>query len=162
MSNEDGQFVLEFARPSNTILTNIGVNEKVLKNLSKKDQRKWMKLNKIISSHHGRGADELPHRALKDLGFESLPFENFNQNMVIYQCMLLTLAAFEGFKRNILSEVMPSNSYATTARRVFFDIAGKICRHSNYVILKLREYSIERFKFYDIWEKCCSPPFQIA
>jgi len=95
VSNDDGQFLLDFARPANLILTNIGVNVEVLKNMSPKNKLNWAKIDKVIGSHHSRGADELPHRALKDLGFESLPFKQFNQNMIIYQCMLLTLAAFE-------------------------------------------------------------------
>ncbi len=162
MSNNDGQFILEFAQSSNVILTNIGVNSKVLQNLSKPEQKKWMKTNKIISSHHGRGSDELPHRALKDLGFESLPFQQFNQNIVVYQCMLLALAAFEGFKRNVLNDVICIRSYASTVRRLFFDIAGKICKHSNSIILKLRKCFIERFNFHEVWEKSCDPPFTIA
>ena len=121
-----------------------------------------MKTNKIISSHHGRGSDELPHRALKDLGFESLPFQQFNQNIVVYQCMLLALAAFEGFKRNVLNDVICIRSYASTVRRLFFDIAGKICKHSNSIILKLRKCFIERFNFHEVWEKSCDPPFTIA
>jgi hypothetical protein len=161
MSNEEGQFILDFARSSNVIITNIGVNPNVLKNLTKKSQKEWTQVNKIVSSHHGRGADELPHRALKDLGFESLPFQQFNQNMVVYQCMVLTLAVFEGFKRNVLSDVISVKSYASTIRRIFFDIAGKICKHSNSITLKLRESVIERFHFSKIWERCCAPPFKI-
>ena len=67
MCHGDGQFLLDFARPSNLILTNIGVNKKVLENMGPKEQSLWLTLDQIIKSRHGRGADELPHRALKDL-----------------------------------------------------------------------------------------------
>jgi hypothetical protein len=112
LNREDGQYILDFAKPSNVILTNIGVNKNVLKNMSIKEIKYWLSTEAIIRSHHSRGADELPHRALKELGFEELPFQRFTENMVIYQCMILTLALFEGFKRDVLCNLFLPTSYA--------------------------------------------------
>jgi hypothetical protein len=161
LTRDDGQFVLDFARPANVILTNIGVNENVLKNMSRKDKNNWLKPEVILKSHHGRGADELPHRALKDLGFEELPFHRFSENMVVYHCMVLTLALFEGFKRDALVGVVSATAYATTVRRKFIDVAGKITSSGRSISLKLREVVLERLNFIEVWERCISPPVVI-
>jgi hypothetical protein len=161
ITNIDGEIYLEFARPSNIILTNIGVNESVLANLNRKDKEYWLKAIAIVTSHHRRGADELPHRALKELGFEALPFHKFSENMLIYQCMVLTLAAFEGFKRDVLIGVVSPKSYANTVRRKFIDIAGKFTKSSGTIFLKLREVILERLCFHKVWQRAISPPITI-
>ncbi len=114
---EGKQKVLDFARPDNVILTNLGVNEKALASASPQTQRKLVKAEKIIESHHQRGADELPHRGLKDFGFEELPFKRFPANSAFYYCMLLSFFLFETFKEDVLAEVIPIASYAATVRR---------------------------------------------
>ena len=76
LSHEGEQKLLDFARPDNVVLTNIGVNPKVLVNCSTEDEEiRLANTETIIESHHMRGADELPHRGLKDFGFEELPFQ---------------------------------------------------------------------------------------
>ncbi|MCP4271294.1 MAG: IS1380 family transposase, partial [Gammaproteobacteria bacterium] len=72
---EEGQRLLEFARPDNILLTNIGVNPEVIANLSDKERNEILKVEATIRNNHERGADELPHRGLKDFGFEELPFK---------------------------------------------------------------------------------------
>lgn len=161
LNREDGQFVLEFARPSNIILTNIGVNSKVLKNLDKESSEQWLKSSSILRSHHGRGADELPHRALKELGFEELPFKKFNQNTAMYQCMLLTLALFEGFKRDILVDIIPVTAYANTVRRKIFDIAGKFTKSGRQIVLRITKATMKMLDFSKLWERCSSPPYTL-
>lgn len=69
---EGEQRLLDFARPDNIILTNIGINDKALSGCSEAIRIEIMKTEAIISSHHQRGADELPHRGIKDFGFEKL------------------------------------------------------------------------------------------
>ncbi|MBF0197029.1 MAG: IS1380 family transposase [Planctomycetes bacterium] len=161
MTRDDGQFLLDFARPSNIILTNIGVNNNVLKNMSRKDKQHWLRSKTIIMSHHSRGGDELPHRALKEIGFEELPFHRFSENMVVYQCMVLTLALFEGFKRDALVGVFSPKSYANTIRRKFIDIAGKIVKTGGTIILKLRDSLLDSLSFSEVWTRSCSPPVRI-
>jgi len=52
----------DFARPDNIILTNIGINDKALAGCSEEMTKELTTLESIISNHHQRGADELPHR----------------------------------------------------------------------------------------------------
>ena len=77
-----------------------------------------------IESHHIRGANELPHRGLKDFGFEELPFKRFAPNSAVYYCMLISFFLFETYKEDVLEEVMPIGSYATTVRRKALDFAA--------------------------------------
>jgi len=63
---EGEQRLLDFARPDNLILTNLGVNSEVLGDYSAVDRWQILHLESIICSHQQRGADELPHRGLKD------------------------------------------------------------------------------------------------
>ena len=83
VSDPDGQRLLEFARPDNVILTNLGVNAEVLAHASADERRHWTAPATIIASHHRRGADELPHRGLKEFGFEELPFKRFAANAAV-------------------------------------------------------------------------------
>lgn len=161
LNREDGQFVLDFARPANVILTNIGLNPKVLENMSESEQNYWITPEAILKSHHGRGADELPHRALKELGFEELPFQQFSQNMGVYQCMVLALALFEGYKRDVLHGIVSPTSYANTVRRKVIDLAGKIVRTARSIKLKLCEAVLDRISFKEIWLRSSSPQFSI-
>ena len=161
MTTENGQFLLDFARPANIILTNIGVNPHVLSGLSSNEKELWLSATGIIKSHHERGADELPHKALKELGFETLPFHRFSENMVVYHCMVLCLAAFEGFKRDVIVDILPVTSSANTIRRKFIDIAGKIISSSGSITLKLRDAVLERLSFSEIWIKSNYPPLLI-
>jgi hypothetical protein len=95
----DGQILIDFARPDSVILTNIGINEKVLENCSSERKEYWLKSISIIESYHQCGADELVHRGLKDFGFEQLPFKKYNSNMALYYCMLISFFLFESFKK---------------------------------------------------------------
>lgn len=154
--DEKGEFMLEFARPSNVILTNITKDACFMKKLSIEDRREWLKPTKLILEHHKRGADELPHRGLKDFGFEQLPFKNYHANMAVYHVMLISFALFESFKHDVLFDVISPTSYATTVRRKFFDIAGKIVSHSKKIRLRLHEAVLERINFILVWERCCT------
>ncbi|MCP4752741.1 MAG: IS1380 family transposase, partial [Proteobacteria bacterium] len=56
------QMLLDFERPDNVVLTNIGINEKVLENCSQERQEHWLDPETIIHSYHQCGTDELVHR----------------------------------------------------------------------------------------------------
>ena len=150
---EDSQRLLEFARPDNIILTNIGVNPKVIENLSAEKQEKITKAKGIINSHHQRGADELPHRGIKDFGFEELPFKRFAANSAFYYCMVISFFLFETFKEDVLEEVIPITSYATTVRRRALDFAAKIVKTGGEIILKVTEMVMDALQFKDLWKK---------
>lgn len=158
VSDSDGQMLFDFARPDNVILTNIGINEKVLENCTPEQKEYWLNLISIIDSYHQCGTDELAHRGLKDFGFEQLPFKNFNANMALYYCMLISFFLFESFKNDVSQDVIPITSYATTFRRVLVDIAAKIVRTSHKIILKVTKDVMKNIRFDLLWAKCQNSP----
>ena len=154
---EDSQRLLEFARPDNIILTNIGLNPAVIANLGIGKQNELTKTEEIISSHHQRGADELPHRGIKDFGFEELPFKRFAANSAFYYCMIISFFLFETFKEDVLEEVMPVASYATTVRRKALDFAAKIIKTGGEIILKVTQTVMDTLRFRELWRRCQNP-----
>jgi len=153
VSTDDKQRLLDFARPDNVIVTNIGVNPTVLVNCSAKEQGRLMKAETIIESHHMRGADELPHRGLKDFGFEELPFKRFAPNSAVYYCMLISFFLFETYKEDVLREIMPIGSYAATVRRKALDFAAKIIGTGRQLILKVTRTVMDNLRFRVLWQR---------
>jgi hypothetical protein len=141
---EAEQGLLEFARPDNIIVTNVagiadhGIGDK-----------------ELIFHHHQRGADELPHRGLKDFGSEELPFKRFAANQAYYYVMLIAFFLFETFKEDNLQDILPTSSYATTIRRQMVDIAAKIVRTGGEIILKVPKVILQRLKLDTLWTRCC-------
>lgn len=154
---EGEQRLLDFARPDNIILTNIGINDKALSGCSEAIRKEITKTEAIISSHHQRGADELPHRGIKDFGFEELPFKRFMANSALYYCMVIAFFLFETFKEDVLAEVMPIGSYAATVRRKALDFAAKIVSKSRQITLKVTKAVMEALKFEKLWERSNNP-----
>ncbi|GAX60907.1 hypothetical protein SCALIN_C15_0048 [Candidatus Scalindua japonica] len=158
LSHDGEQRLLDFARPDNVILTNIGVNPKVLANCStQEEERRLLHTETIIESHHMRGADELPHRGLKDFGFEELPFKRFVPNSVVYYCMLISFFLFEAFKEDVLEGVLPIGSYATTVRRKALDFAAKIIGTGRQLILKVTRAVMDNLQFDILWQRSQKP-----
>jgi hypothetical protein len=154
---EGEQRVLDFARPDNIIVTNLGVNPEVVRGCDSQRGKELVQVKSIIHSHHQRGADELPHRGLKDFGFEELPFKRFIPNTAFFYCMLISFFLFETFKQDVLEEVLPVESYATTVRRKVVDFAAKIIKTSRGVILKVTQTVMDNLCFDKLWEKCQNP-----
>ena len=157
-SYNNGQRLLDFARPDNVILTNLGVNPAVLADATSEERAHWTRPATLIASHHQRGADELPHRGLKDFGFEALPFKRFPANAAFYYCMLIAFFLSETFKEDVLVEVLPITSYATTVRRVVIDIAAKVVWTGHQIILKVTQSVMDTLHFEQLWARCQSPP----
>jgi len=155
---EERQRLLDFARPDNVILTNIGVHEKVLEHCTSVRRKEWNKPETIIRYHHQRGADELPHRGLKDFGFEQLPFKRFAPNSAFYYCMLISFFLFESFKEDVLGAVIPLTAYATTVRRLAVDFAAKIVRGSRSIIVKVTRSVMDKLQINKLWSLCQHPP----
>jgi Transposase DDE domain group 1 len=151
---EGEQRLLDFARPDNIIMTNLGVNPEVVRGCDSQKRKELVEVQSIIHSHHQRGADELPHRGLKDFGFEELPFKRFIPNTAFFYCMLISFFLFETFKQDVLEEVLPVESYATTVRRKVVDFAAKIIKTSRGVILKVTQAVMDNLRFDRLWEKC--------
>jgi len=158
VTEPNGQRLLDFARPDNVLLTNLGVNPAVLADATSEERAHWTRPATLIASHHQRGADELPHRGLKDFGFEALPFKRFPANAAFYYCMLIAFFLSETFKEDVLVEVLPITSYATTVRRVVIDIAAKVVWTGHQVILKVTQAVMDTLHFEQLWARCQSPP----
>ncbi len=156
--NEHDQMLLEFARPENVILTNIGINDNVLKHCSSEQKEHWLDARTLIGSYHQCGKDELTHRGLKDFGFEQLAFKRFGANTAFYYCMVIAFFLFETFKEDVLHEVIPVTSYATTVRRQVLDIAAKIVKTGHNIILKVSQAIMDRLRLDLLWQKCQNPP----
>ena len=154
---EGGQLLFEFARPDSLIVTNIGVSSRVFEHSSAAKRREYLQAKSIIESHHQRGADELPHRGLKDFGFEELPFKRFAANMSFYYCMLISFFLFETFKEDVLEEVLPVGSYASTVRRRVLDVAAKVVKTGGEIILKVTHVVMEGLRFNELWQRCQDP-----
>ena len=107
----------------------------------------------LIEAYHGRGCDELVHRALKDFASEQLPFKRFHQNAAFYYTMLTAFFLYEAFKEDVCGPVIKVNSYATTLRRRILDVAGKIVGHSDKITLKITLSTWESLDFYQLWNK---------
>jgi len=153
---EGRQMLLDFARPDNVIHTNIGQNRAVLAGLPADEAMELSTAGAVIACHHQRGADELPHRGLKDYGFEQLPFKRFPANSAFYYCMVLSFNLFECFKRDVLAPegVVSAHSYASTVRRTFVDFAVKVVHTAKQWIIKATRAAFEHLKLDVIFTRC--------
>src|SRR3989454_3071794 len=141
---EGQQGLLEFARPDNIIVTNLSsvdLNDECL-----------------IYHHHQRGADELPHRGLKEFGSEQMPFKRFGANQAFYYLMVIAFFLFETFKEDNLQDILPISSYATTVRRRLIDMAAKVVRTGGAIILKVPKAIMECLKLDTLWTRCQQAP----
>jgi hypothetical protein len=87
---EDAQMLLPFARPDTVLVTNLGMGQGIDVALVKAGYGQLLQAQEIIAGCHGRGGDELVHRALKDFGFEQLPFKRFAPNAAFYYTLLVS------------------------------------------------------------------------
>ena len=155
---EDEQRLLEFARPDTILYTNLGKGERIDRLLADVGLEAWTEPKRIIELHHGRGADELVHRGLKDFASETLPFKRFAPNTAYYYSMLVAHFVYECFKEDVVAPVVPISSYATRLRREVVDIAAKIVRTSGKTILKVTESTWTRLGIAELWKRTADPP----
>ena len=153
---EDQQRLLEFARPDNIIVTNLASGEPALEHMPEDLRQYWLNEKNVIYNHHQRGADELPHRGLKEFGSEQLPFKRFAANQAYYYMMLVSFFLFETFKEDNLKDILPITSYATTIRRTLIDFAAKVVRKGRTLILKVPEAIMNELKLQTLWMRCHS------
>lgn len=155
---EDRQLMLEFARPDRILYTNLGQGFQIDHQLREAGSEEWLEAETIIEAYHGRGKDELVHRALKDYGTQTLPFKRFNANAAYYYIMLLAFFLYESFKRDVCQQAVPIACYATTFRRMVIDNAGKIVRKSRIITLKVTAATWSRLDIAYLWHSSGSPP----
>lgn len=154
---EDKQMLFKFARPDTILYTNLGMGGSIDEQLYKVGMDKLLTPHGMIEAYHGRGSDELVHRALKDFASEQLPFKRFHQNAAFYHTMVISFFLYEAFKEDVCSPIVAVSSYATTVRRKILDIAGKIVSHSGKITLKVTNATWESLKFYQLWIKSKNP-----
>jgi len=155
---EDQQRLLEFARPDTVIYTNLGMGSPIDDLVRQGGGDELLTAAGLIACYHGRGRDELVHRALKDFVCEQLPFQRFRQNHAFYYTALIAFALFEAFKADVAEPVIAVTAYPTTLRRSLLDVAGKIVRHGGRVVLKVTGAVLRRLRFDELWQRCQSPP----
>jgi hypothetical protein len=156
--DEDGQWLLEFARPDTLLYTNLGMGEDIDDLLTDAGLGDWTEAERIIALHHGRGADELVHRALKEFGCETLPFKRFAHNAAFYYTMAVAFFLYECFKEDVTEPVVPIPSYATTLRRTVIDFAAKVVRTGGRTILKVTQATWSQLQIPTLWGLSRSPP----
>src|SRR5258705_13963939 len=136
------------------MLTNLVSGEPVLERMPRAVREYWEGDSSFIYHHHQRGADELPHRALKEFGSEQLPFKRFAANRAYYYLMVVSFFLFETFKEDNLKDILPITSYATTIRRRLVDFAAKVVHTGGELILKVPAVIMERFQLATRWTPC--------
>jgi hypothetical protein len=154
---EEKQLLFKFARPDTILYTNLGMGQAIDKQLSRAGEEKMMTPIGMIETYHGRGCDELVHRALKDFRNEELPFKRFHQNAAFYYTMLIAFFLYETFKEDVCTPVVAVSSYATTLRRKILDVAGKIVRHAGKITLKITISTWESLDFSQLWVRSGNP-----
>ena len=155
---EDRQYVFEFQRPDTIIYTNLGMGDVIDRRLEACGRSDLFTPQALIQSYHERGSDELVNRALKDFGFEQLPFKRFGHNAAFYYTMIIAFFLYEAFKLDVCSPVVKISAYATTVRRQLIDIAAKVVRHSGSIILKVTNVTFQALNFSQLWQKSAEPP----
>jgi hypothetical protein len=129
--SKNHQGVFSFAQDRKVYYTNLGKCDPLDQKLKAVGKASWLTTPGVVKLAHGRGRDELRHRALKEFGTEKLPFKRFEPNTAFYYMMVLAFNLMEAFKRDVTKESICPNVYPTTFRRTFLDIAGKIVRTSH-------------------------------
>jgi len=118
-------------------ITNIGTGMGIDAILREATQESLFDTQNLFEWYHGRGADELANRALKDFGHEQLPFQRFHANEAWYFLMVLAHNLFETFKEDVSAMAISTSVYASTFRRKMIDVAAKVVRHSRKLVLKV-------------------------
>lgn len=153
LDDEEDQLLLQFARMESLIYTNLGMGYEIDGQLKEAGCGDWLEGERIVALHHGRGADELVHRGLKEFGPEALPFRRFAYNTAFYYTMLLAFFLFESFKEDVCVPVVPLVSYPTTVRRKLIDFAAKIVRTGGKIILKVTTATWNQLDMRKLWER---------
>jgi hypothetical protein len=156
--DEKEQRLLEFERPDNVIITNLGTNPEVLKFATPEEKKEMTDAGYIIRTHHQRGADELPHRGFKNYASETLPMKRYAANQAYYYLSLISFFMFETFKEDVLSPVISIVSYADTVRRKALDFAAKFVKSGGQILMKVSRTVMKDLQCLRLWRKCQSPP----
>ncbi len=156
---ENGQYVMDFAKPDNVIYTNIGLSKKADERLIKAGGSQYFEAKTIIQTSHQRGADELIHRSIKEMATkEQLPFKRYGMNRAYYFLLVITHFLFETYKEDVTADVVPTTVYPNTFRRKLIDFAAKITSGAGSITLKVTKTIYEAIDIATLWKRCQSPP----
>lgn len=157
---EDDQRLLEFARPDQVIVTNLGSCPSLLGKVDPALANQLVDTREIISQHHRKGANELTHRSIKEFGFEQLPFKKFQANTAMYYLMVIAFNLFQWFQRDVLVGLglVKKGSYANTVRRKVLDFAAKIVATGRRFIMKVTQATMSRLRLEELWERSHQAP----
>lgn len=154
LSKEDGQCVLNFGDSDNVIYTNIKSSQYEFEYSSRSSRG-------IIRTYHSRGADELPHRGIKEFGIEQLPFKDYFSNHAFYAMMTIFYNMFELYKEDVIEDADYRKSYANRIRRKFIDIAGYVVTTGRSIILKINHAIKNAIDLAGMWYRCNNLNFRL-
>ena len=155
---EDPQRVFDAFRPLTILYTNLGQGESIDEQLKFVGRQDLIQTKKILECAHGRGRDELVHRAFKNFAFEALPFQRFAPNAAYYYTMVVSHFLYECFKADTCEAILPLETYASTFRRKVIDIASKIVRKSGEIWIKFTQATWNDLQLDKLWDRCKNPP----
>jgi hypothetical protein len=158
-TEEDGQYILDIARPDSVITTNIGMCKIADERLRAATGNRYFEAANIVELSHDRGSDELIHRSLKEMATkEQLPFISFGMNQAYYYLLVIAHFMFETYKQDITPDVIPVTAYPNTFRRKLIDFAVKITSRARYIIMNVTRTIYETIQIDNLWKRCQSPP----
>ena len=157
--DENGQYVIGFAKPDSVIYTNIGMCKEADYRLKAAGGNHYFEAKTIIQKSHERGADGLIHRSIKELATkEQLPFKSFGMNRAYYFLLVITHFIFEAYKQDVTFDVIPITVYPNTFRRKLIDFAAKITSRARSIVLNVTQTVFETINIIELWKRCQSPP----
>ena len=157
LDQNENQYEL-FHPASSFWYTNLGMGRTIDDRLAEANTEVGVSCEDIIDLAHGRGAEELTHRHLKEFGWSQLPFQRFESNMGFYYVMVMAFNLFEAFKHDIGTNVFPTGAYPTTIRRRWLDVAGKVVTHAGQTVLKIARSAYESLDVARLWQRVNAPP----
>lgn len=156
--DENGQMLLDFARPDSVLYTNIGMRSSDYTILEKAGLSDGLDAADIINLAHNRGCNELVNRSLKNfMTSEHLPFKNFGMNAAYYYLMVIGHLLLGSYRDDVLLEHVPSIGpacYPEKIRRRAIDFAAGIVRTGGYVVLKITRAVNDTLDALKLWKRC--------
>jgi len=161
LCDDNGQMLLEIARPDSVIYTNIGCSTKQTKKLETSGNKKMISTKNVIECAHNRGCNELCNRSVKDFMLtEKLPFKRFGMNAAYYYLMLIGHTLLECYKADVVNETdMPHihlNCYPATFRRNLIDFAAQVVASGRSITLQVMKGVWGNLRIGVLWNLCQS------
>ncbi len=161
LCDDNGQMLLEIARPDSVLYTNIGCNKTLGEKLKVSGNKEFISTEKIIECAHQRGKNELCNRSIKDFMLtEKLPFKQFGMNAAYYYFMLIGHTLNECYKADVVTEAgiphIHLNCYPATFRRNLIDFAVQIVSSGQTTSLHVMKGIWENLNISNLWELCQS------